>query len=187
MGDAYFELKKWEKGIAQFEPIIANLKGPYLGRALIKSAKANIRLKRYDKAIDLFLLLIENANSKRELDQAKEGLMMAYYANDDAENALPIATEMSTNVSLSESKRNLAILYLLRISMDSFEYDKALLLATALINSTNDEIGAEAAFLIAQIHFNQSNHTASIEQCIVLLGKYGLYEQWTDKTYLLLE
>ena len=40
--------------------------------------------------------------------------------------------------------------------------------------------------LIAQIHFNQSNHTASIEQCIVLLGKYGLYEQWTDKTYLLL-
>ena len=91
MGDAYFELKKWEKGIAQFEPIIANLKGPYLGRALIKSAKANIRLKRYDKAIDLFLLLIENANSKRELDQAKEGLTMAYYANDDAENALPIA------------------------------------------------------------------------------------------------
>ena len=117
-----------------------------MGRALINQQRQNIRLKRYDKAIDLFLLLIENANSKRELDQANEGLMMAYYANDDAEkNALPIATEMSTNVSLSESKRNL-VLYLLRISMDSFEYDKALLLATALINSTNDEIGAEAAF-----------------------------------------
>ena len=186
MGDAYFELEKWEEGIAQFEPIIANLKGPYLGRALMKSAKANIKLKKYDQAIDLYLQLIENANSKRELDQANEGLMMAYYANDDVENTFSIATEMSTNVSLSESKRNLAILYLLRISMDSFEYDKALLLATSLINSTYDEIGAEAAFLIALIHFNQSNHTASIEQCIVLLGKYGLYEQWTDKTYLLL-
>ena len=44
---------------------------------------------------DLFLLLIENASSKRELNQANEGLMMAYYANDDMENALPIATEMS--------------------------------------------------------------------------------------------
>ena len=186
MGDAYFELEKWEDGIAQFEPIIANLKGPYLSRALIKSAKANMRLDRYDQAIDLFLLLIENANSKRELDQANEGLMMSYYANDDAENALPIATEMSTNVSLSESKKNLATLYLLRISMDSFEDDKALLLATSLINSTNDEIGAEAAFLMAKIHYNQSNYTASIEQCILLLGKYGLYEQWTDKTYLLL-
>ena len=186
MGDAYFELEKWEEGIAQFEPIIENLKGPYLGRALMKSAKANIKLKKYDQAIDLYLQLIENANSKRELDQANEGLMMAYYANDDVENTFSIATEMSTNVSLSESKRNLAILYLLRISMDSFEYDKALLLATSLINSTNDEIGAEAAFLIAQIHYNQINYTESIEMCIVLLGKYGLYEQWTDKAYLLL-
>tara|TARA_A100001015_G_scaffold321385_1_gene451855 strand:- start:144 stop:3194 length:3051 start_codon:yes stop_codon:yes gene_type:complete len=186
MGDAYLELEKWEDGIAQFEPIITNLNKPYLSRALNKSAKASMRLKKYDQAIDLFLLLNENASSKRELNQANEGLMMAYYADDDAENALPIAQEMSTNVALSESKRNLAILYLLRISMDSLEYDKALLLAATLIKSTDDEIGAEAAFIMAQIQYNQDNYNASIEQCIVLLGKYGLYKQWTDKTYLLL-
>ncbi|MAJ50606.1 MAG: hypothetical protein CMB82_03195 [Flammeovirgaceae bacterium] len=186
MGDAYFELGKWEDGITQFEPIISQQKGAYLGRALAKSAKANMNLNRYDQAINLFLLLSENANSERELDQAQEGLMMAYYANKDTENALEIAQKMSINIALSESKRNFASLYLLRIAMNSREYDKGLLLAASLIESTDYQIAAEAAFIMAQIRYNQDNYTASIEQCIILLGKYGLYEQWTDKTYLLL-
>jgi len=143
-------------------------------------------LKRYDQAIDLFILLNENASSERERDQAQEGLMMAYYDISDVEKAFLIAQEISENVSLSESKRNLGALYLLRISMDRLEYDKALLLAESLIESADNQTAAEAAFIIAQIRYKQDDFAASIEQCIVLLGKYGLYEQWTDKTYLLL-
>ena len=185
MGDAYYELGEWEDGIAQFEPIISQ-QGVYLGRALTKSAKAYMSLKRYDQAIDLFILLNENASSERERDQAQEGLMMAYYDISDVEKAFLIAQEISENVSLSESKRNLGALYLLRISMDRLEYDKALLLAESLIESADNQTAAEAAFIIAQIRYKQDDFAASIEQCIVLLGKYGLYEQWTDKTFLLL-
>ena len=104
----------------------------------------------------------------------------------DVEKAFLIAQEISENVSLSESKRNLGALYLLRISMNRLEYDKALLLAESLIESADNQTAAEAAFIIAQIRYKQDDFAASIEQCIVLLGKYGLYEQWTDKTYLLL-
>ena len=186
LGDAYYELGEWEDGIAQFEPIILHQEGAYLGRALTKSAKANMKLKRYDHAIDLFLLLNENASSERELYQAEEGLMMAYYASNDVENAFPIAQGISVNVALSESKRNLGALYLLRISMNRLEYDKALLLAESLIKSTDNQMAAEAAFIMAKIRYQQDDYTTSIEQCIILLGKYGLYEQWTDKTYLLL-
>jgi len=60
------------------------------------------------------------------------------------------------------------------------------LLAESLIESADNQTGAEATFLIAQIRYKQDDFAASIEQCIILLGKYGLYEQWTDKTYLLL-
>ena len=185
MGDAYYELGEWEDGIAQFEPIISQ-QGVYLGRALTKSAKAYMSLKRYDQAIDLFLLLNENASSERELGQAQEGLMTAYYASNNVEKALPIAQEMSENITLSESKRNLGNLYLLRIAMNNLEYDKALLLAESLIESTDNQTGAEAAFTMAEIRYKENDYPASIEQCIILLGKYGLYEQWTDKTYLLL-
>lgn len=186
MGDAYYELGEWEDGIAQFEPIISQQQGVYLGRALTKSAKANMSLKRYDQAIDLFLLLNENASSERELDQAQEGLMMAYYEINDVEKALLIAQEISENITLSEPKRNLGALYLLRISMNMLAYDKALSLAESLIESADNQTAAEAAFIIAQIRYNQDDYATSVEQCIVLLGKYGLYEQWTDKTYLLL-
>jgi tetratricopeptide (TPR) repeat protein len=186
MGDAYYELGQWEAGIAQFEPIISHQQGAYLGRALTKSAKANMSLKRYDQAIDLFLLLNENASSERELGQAQDGLMTAYYASNNVEKALPIAQEMSENITLSESKRNLGNLYLLRIAMNNLEYDKALLLAESLIESTDNQTGAEAAFTMAEIRYKENDYPASIEQCIILLGKYGLYEQWTDKTYLLL-
>ena len=186
MGDAYYELGQWEAGIAQFEPIITHQQGVYLGRALTKSAKANMSLKRYEQAIDLFLLLNENANSERELGQAQEGLMMAYYASNNVEKALPIAQEMSENITLPESKRNLSALYLLRIAMKNLEYDKALLLAESLIESTDNHTGAEAAFTLAEIRYKENDYPASIEQCIILLGKYGLYEQWTDKAYLLL-
>ena len=65
-------------------------------------------------------------------------------------------------------------------------YDKALSLAESLIESADNQTAAEAAFIIAQIRYNQDDYATSVEQCIVLLGKYGLYEQWTDKTYLLL-
>ena len=186
MGDAYYELGEWEDGIAQFELIISQQQGVYLGRALTKSAKANMSLKRYDQAIDLFLLLNENASSERELDQAQEGLMMAYYDINDVEKALLIAQEISENITLSEPKRNLGALYLLRISMNMLAYDKALPLAESLIESSDNQTAAEATFIIAQIRYNQDDYATSIEQCIVLLGKYGLYEQWTDKTYLLL-
>ena len=185
MGDAYYELGEWEAGIAQFERIISQ-QGVYLGRALIKSAKAYINLKKYYQAIDLFILLNENASSERERDQAREGLMMAYYDISDDKKAFLIAQEISENVSLSESKRNLGALYLLRISMNRLEYDKALSLAESLIESADNQTAAEAAFITAQIRYKQDDYATSIEQCIVLLGKYGSYEQWTDKTYLLL-
>ena len=112
--------------------------------------------------------------------------MTAYYATGDVEKSFLIAQEISENVSLSESKRNLGALYLLRISMNRLEYDKALLLAESLIENADNQTAAEAAFLIAQIRYKQDDFAASIEPCIILLGKYGLYEQWTDKTYLLL-
>ena len=60
--------------------------------------------------------------------------MMAYYDMSDVEKAFLIAQEISENVSLSESKRNLGVLYLLRISMNRLEYDKALLLAESLMH-----------------------------------------------------
>ena len=91
MGDAYYELGEWEDGIAQFEPIISQ-QGVYLGRALIKSAKAYMSLKKYDQAIDLFILLNENASSERERDQAQEGLMMAYYDISDDRKGISDST-----------------------------------------------------------------------------------------------
>ena len=60
--------------------------------------------------------------------------MMAYYDMSDVEKAFLIAQEISENLSLSESKRNLGVLYLLRISMNRLEYDKALLLAESLMH-----------------------------------------------------
>ena len=62
------------------------------------------------------------------------------------EKAFLIAQEISENVSLSESKRNLGALYLLRISMNRLEYDKALSLAESLIESADNQTAAEAAF-----------------------------------------
>ena len=143
-------------------------------------------IKRYEEGIDLFISLNEKESSEGERDKEQEGLMMAYYAISDVEKSFLIAKEISENVSLSESKRNLGALYLLRISMNRLEYDKALLLAESLIENADNQTAAEAAFLIAQIRYKQDDFAASIEQCIILLGKYGLYEQWTDKTYLLL-
>ena len=47
-------------------------------------------------------------------------------------------------------------------------------------------LGAEASYLLAEIYYNEEKFNESIDFCISLIGKFGIYQEWTDRAYILL-
>ena len=82
--------------------------------------------------------------------------------------------------------RNAAKIYILRALIGTGNLEEAKSLVIEIANQANDEAGAEASYLLAEIYYNEEKFNESIDFCISLIGKFGIYQEWTDRAYILL-
>ena len=54
------------------------------------------------------------------------------------------------------------------------------------LNAAQDEYGAEAKYLLAQLFYNQKAYRQSIETLVSLNNDFAEYQDWVGKSYLLL-
>jgi len=185
-GDAYFQLGYWRNTIASFLNIIESINVVYLNRAIEKSAIAHIELQEYELAIAAYKKLKQTAKNDREALKALEGLMSTYYAMRDFDNVKIYAEQIIQKEDQLSAIRNAAKIYILRALIGTGNLEEAKSLVIEIANQANDEAGAEASYLLAEIYYNEEKFNESIDFCISLIGKFGIYQEWTDRAYILL-
>ena len=133
-------------------------------------------MQEYELAIAAYKKLKQTAKNDREALKALEGLMSTYYAMRDFDNVRIYAEQIIQKEDQLSAIRNAAKIYILRALIGTGNLEEAKSLVIEIANQANDEAGAEASYLLAEIYYNEEKFNESIDFCISLIGKFGIYQ-----------
>ena len=169
-----------------YEKVIEAPYGDNTAIALSKSARINMDLKSYPKAISRFLLLEENAKFDDYKQSAQVGLMTAYNEIEDHENTGKYAQLVEKNtIDDNTVKYQASVLYGNSL-LKSFKLDSGLLAYERTVKGTQKIMAAEAQFNIAYIYFVQQKYDESEAAISKLLKELSVYQDWASRGFILL-
>ncbi|MDQ4139264.1 MAG: tetratricopeptide repeat protein [Bacteroidota bacterium] len=186
LADAYLKNNDKEAALNTFKEVIAESKSEYLSRAIHRAAEIEFENKNYPEAITYYSRLREIATSKKDQSNALMGLMRIYFLTNDYENTSKIADELIAQGNASLNAYNSALLYKGKASYAAGNLDQALTELSTTVGSATDANGAEAQYLVGEIHYKQKKYKESLNDLFKVSSNYSAYEYWLGKAFILI-
>ena len=145
----------------------------------------NYELDDLDQAIENFLQLEELDLSPKDNYNALNGLMLSSFTKGSFSETINYAAqivdaEWKPIFAESQAKLVQAKSYL---ELGKVAEGQAIL---EQLETGDDEVAAEAAYLRANLAFEQGDHDSSLDKLFALTSKFGSYTVWVEKAYLLI-
>jgi tetratricopeptide (TPR) repeat protein len=185
LADSYFKLNDKENAKKNFISVIEESKSSFVNKSTQKVAEIEMDFKNFTSAIQFYKKLIETAANQKEIANAWNGLMLAYYEQKDFDSSSYYANFIIKNGGTSVTFINRALLYLAKNSFAEDD-DKTIDYLISCANYATDQYGAEAQYLLAQIFFEDKKYAQSIDFLFELNKKYSSYSKWIDKSFVLI-
>lgn len=180
------KLKDTANAIKGYEMVLSQSVSKFTESALLKAAYIKYNQKQYVLAIQYFKQLEEQAKLSKNVVEAAYGLMMSYYKNGQYEEANTYSQKLIAMSNVSEPILLESRLIMARIAMQKNDYTAAKSEYAKVIASANSIHAAESQFGMAEIAYLQSNYKESAKLIFELANKYGAYDFWVAKGYILL-
>jgi tetratricopeptide (TPR) repeat protein len=168
-----------------FELVVSEGKSGFLNKAIQKMAELSMDTKDPHKAVSFYLKLIETAANKKEISNAWNGLMLAYYEIKDYDSSSIYANSIIKNGATSITYTNRALLYLAKNALAEDD-EKSVDYLLSCANSATDQYGAEAYYLLAQYYYSQKKYAQSLEFLFELNKSFSNYAKWLDRSFMLI-
>ncbi len=141
--------------------------------------------KRYNKEIELYdntLALISNDSRAAEIKYVKA---QNYIEQENLSEAYTTLTDIvnSRNKSLFYHKAEIELAIL---ESEQGNNDNAIMLLEDVVKSREDDIAAQAQYLIGLNYFNQERFPKAITELIKGRSLYSAYDEWYTKSLMLL-
>jgi tetratricopeptide (TPR) repeat protein len=180
------QLKNYDEAIIGFDRVLSFKKSVFTERALMSASQIYFFQEKYNDALLRFTMLEEVAESAENLMEARAGLMRCNYLLNNFEPAHQYAMKLKrsdkvpvavlSEASLTSAKCALAQNNL-RMAQERFKQ--------TLLES-NNEVGAEAMYNLAYIHFLQDSFQLSQNLVFEMVNIFPNYGKWISKSFLLL-
>lgn len=171
--DLYFELDR--------EAEVSNMDVVYQRIGELQLKEGN-----FQEAVNYYMKLEQIARSKRQENDAWLGLLEAYYKLSDYENMRIYARNIIDKSNLSADANNRAQLYLAKAAYAQGDFDLAIDELLTTVNISSDVYGAEAQYLLGFIFYQQEQYQQSLTTLFDFSEKYGSYDLWLGKSFLLI-
>lgn len=184
--EAAVELKKYGEAIAGYDRVLDFKKNAFTERALMAASEIYLFQKKYNDALLRFTMLEEVAESAENLMESRVGLMRCNYLlnNFDAANEYAmklLRSDKVPNEVIDEARLTSAKCALaqnnLRMAQERFR--------ETLLES-NNEVGAEAMYNLAYIHYLEGEYEQSQGLVFEMVNIFPNYGKWISKSFLLL-
>ena len=186
IAESYNRLNDSTNALSYYQQVIEEQKSRQLSKAYQRAGEIELGKGNYENAISNFRNLITLAKNKKEQFSAWEGMMEAYYYEEEYDSARYFAGEIVNNGGANVNAQNKAMLLIGKTYYLEKNYDKALDELLNAVNSAADVNGAEAKYLMALIQYEQKRYKQSLETCFQLNSTFGSYEKWLNKSFLLI-
>ena len=186
LADAYLKNNDNEAALAKLKEVVTENKSEYVSRAIYRVAELEFENKNYPEAITYYNRLLETAASKKDQSNALMGLMRSYFLTNDYVNTGKIADELIAQGNASLNAYNSALLYKGKATYAAGNLEQALTELSATVGSATDANGAEAQYLVGEIHYKQKKYKESLNDLFKISSNYSAYEYWLGKAFILI-
>ncbi|HXR79334.1 MAG TPA: tetratricopeptide repeat protein, partial [Saprospiraceae bacterium] len=155
-------------------------------RTVARSGEIEFMQGKYKEAIKSFHRAERLATNKKDQYNAWSGLMESFYLTEQYDSADIYARTILQNGNINAGAGNKASLYLGKTAMARGDSTSAKDEFLNTLNAAQDEYGAEAKYLLAQLFYNNKAYRHSIETLVSLNNDFAEYQDWVGKSYLLL-
>ncbi|MBL7850763.1 MAG: tetratricopeptide repeat protein [Cyclobacteriaceae bacterium] len=185
-GESYYRLKDYSRALDLHRQVSADPAFGMLNKSLARVAELEFRQQRYQEAVQAFDRLKRVAVNKKDEFTALNGLMESYFLLAQYDSADVYARKIQQLGSVNANAQSKASLFLGKSAKARGDYETAEDEFLATLNSAQDEYGAEAKYLLAEIFFLKGEHAACRETLMALNQDFAAYEVWVGKSFLLL-
>lgn len=186
VAESYYRLNEFSKAL----PIYASLsqdKNFNMGsRVIDRVAGIEFREGNYESAIESFHSLERLATNKREQYNAWSGLMESFFLLAEYDSSDVYAKIILERGAVNAGAQNKASLYLGKNAFARGDFESAKDEFLNTLNTAQDEYGAEAKYMLAQIFYLQKEYKQSYETLVSLTEDFSAYDEWVGKSYLLM-
>lgn len=186
VAESYYRMKDFPKAL----PIYAALsqdKNFHMGSRVIgRVAEIEFSKGNFESAINSFHRLERLATNKSEQYNAWAGLMESFFFLAQYDSSDVYAKIILERGAVNAGGMNKASLYLGKNSFARGDFETAQDEFLNTLNTAQDDYGAEAKYMLAQIFYLQDQYKQSYETLVSLTEDFGAYEEWVGKSYLLM-
>lgn len=186
VAESYFRMEDHVKALPIYEALAEDRNFNLGNRVVSRAAEIHFRQGNYPLAVRYFHMLERLATNKVEQYTAWSGLMDAFYKLEQYDSSDLYARTVLERGAVNAGGQNKASLSLGKSALQQGDYETAKDEFLNTLNTAQDEYGAEAKYLLAQIQFTQKEHKQSYETLLSLTEDFSAYDEWVGKAFLLM-
>lgn len=184
--ESYYRLKDFSKSLDLHKQVSSDAAFGLLARSVARVAELEFKVQHYENAVTAYKRLAQIAANKKDSYTAMNGLMESYYMLAVYDSSDNYARQVQQLGSIGVNASSKASLFLGKSAKARGDYQTAEDEFIATFNAAQDEYGAEAKYLLAEIFFLRGDHAMCRQTLISLSQDFASYDDWVGKAFLLL-
>jgi tetratricopeptide (TPR) repeat protein len=184
--ESYYRTKDYFNALEIYYQLAPENSFAMINKVYGRISEIEFKQGRYEKAIPYFQKLARSATNKKDQYTAWAGLMESNYLLVQYDSADAYARLILEKGNVNAGAQNKASLYLGKSAMGRGDYETAKDEFLNTLNTAQDEYGAEAKYLLAEIFFLNKEHKQCFETLIALNKDFSAYPEWVGKGFLLI-
>ena len=187
LAEMYYNKKNEVNALNIYKQIAEKAPNIYAERSALQLARIYyFQNNDYANGEKYYQLTKSIATQQENRLEAMRGLLRCQYKLQNWSAALPNAKELLNEKGIATDDKIMANLIVAKNSQANKNYDDALLSYKQIINLGKTEFSAEANYRIAEINFIQNNYKEAEKIAFEGIKKFGSYNYWLVKSYILL-
>lgn len=186
VAESQYRLKDYVSALRTYKDIGNDNTFQLINKVVARISELEFRDGKYENAVPAYMRLASISTSKKDLYTAWSGLMESHYLLAQYDSADKYANLIIEKGNINAGAVNKAALYLGKTAMARGDYETAKDEFLHTLNSAQDEHGAEAKYLMAEIFYLNRQYPQCYETLVSLNRDFSAYTEWVGKSFLLL-
>jgi tetratricopeptide (TPR) repeat protein len=170
-----------------YQYVAAKAPNKYAERCALQAARIYyFEMKDYANAEKYFAHSKSISSQQENKLEAMRGLLRCQYKQQKWKEAQPNAKDLLAEKSIATDDKMMANLIIAKVNQNDNKLDDAITSYKQVISLGKTEFTAEASYRISEVLFAQDKFSDAEKTAFETIKKYGSYEYWLTKSYILL-
>jgi TolA-binding protein len=187
VAEILFQNKENFKAVAYYLSVANKSPNKFAERSSLQAARIYFfDLKDYEKASIYYSKLKSIATQQENRLESMRGLLRCQFKTQQWTEATPNAKELLLEKGIANDDLMMANMVLAKNNQSSNNLDQAIVNYKQVIAAGRSEYAAESQYRLAEIQFQQHLLTVAEKSAFEVIKKWGSYDLWVAKSYVLL-